>query len=114
WAAGARDRDGLVLRFDGRSWKEFRTGTGAVTTLTSDGRALWAAAGPALLHWTGRRWTTTDAPFPINALTATPTGLLAAGSGTFGLLDGRSWTVRELPGTWLAADPAWLVGSCAP
>ncbi|GAA3211857.1 hypothetical protein [Actinocorallia longicatena] len=111
WISGARDRDGLIVRFDGRSWKEFRTGTGAVTVLTASAAGLWGASGATLLRWTGRRWSPSDAPFPVNALTTTAGGLTAAGAGEAASFDGRSWTIRELPGTWLGADENWLVGS---
>ncbi|MGI8329547.1 hypothetical protein ACRYCC_06240 [Actinomadura scrupuli] len=111
WAAGARDRDGLFLRFDGRAWKEFRSGTRAVTSLAAVGGELWAAAGRTVLCWTGRRWTSLEAPFPVNALTGVGGVLNAAGSGRVARYDGRDWSVRELPGTWLGADEGWLVGS---
>lgn len=111
WAAGERDREGLVLSFDGRTWREHRTGTGPVTALTLWRGRPWAAAGRTLLHWTGFRWARHRAPLGVNALAASPGHLRAAGAGGFGLYDGRRWETRDLPGTWLGADPRWLVGS---
>lgn len=111
WACGERDREGLLLSFDGRSWKEHRTGTGPVTTLALWRGRPWAAAGRTLLEWTGRRWTRHRAPLDVNALAPSPIRLRAAGSGGFGVYDGRHWETHDLPGTWLGADPVWLVGS---
>lgn len=110
WACGARDRDGLILHFDGRRWKEHHTKTGPVNCVTAS-HEVWASSGRTLLRWTGRRWSSSRAPFPINALTATSNGLCAAGANTVAWFDGREWTVREQPGTWLGADESWLVGS---
>ncbi|MEO3784944.1 hypothetical protein ABGB12_16520 [Actinocorallia sp. B10E7] len=111
WAGGERDREGVLLSFDGRSWNERRTKTGPVTTLALWRGRPWAAAGRTLLEWTGRRWARHRAPLSVNALTATPAALYAAGAGELGVYDGRYWNVRPLPGTWLGADPSWLVGS---
>lgn len=112
WAGGERDREGLLLSFDGRTWKEHRTKTGPVTALALRHGRPWAAAGRTLLEWTGRRWARHTAPLSVNALAVSATGrLCAAGAGRWGLYDGRRWGLHILPGTWLGADPAWLVGS---
>ncbi|WP_106399122.1 hypothetical protein [Actinocorallia populi] len=112
WAGGERDREGLLLSFDGRSWKEHRTRTGPVTALAIRNGRPWAAAGRTLLEWTGRRWARHTAPLDVNALSTTASGALcAAGAGALGVHDGRRWDLRALPGTWLGADPVWLVGS---
>jgi hypothetical protein len=111
WAGGERNGEGVLLLFDGRSWSERRTRTGPVTTLAFWRGHPWAAAGRTLLQWTGRRWARHRVPLSVNALASSPTALYAAGAGELGVYDGRRWDVRPLPGTWLGADPRWLVGS---
>ncbi|GAA3194964.1 hypothetical protein [Actinocorallia longicatena] len=111
WVAGARNRDGLLLRCEGGGWKEFRPRTGAVTCLAASSDELWAAAGRSVLRWTGRRWIALQAPFPANALTLVDGAPRVAGSGFEARYDGRRWNAREVPGTWLGADEDWLVGS---
>ncbi|MDX6739316.1 hypothetical protein [Actinocorallia sp. A-T 12471] len=110
-AAGARDRDGVILHFDGRSWREWRTRTGPVTSLACWRGRAYAAAGDVLLHWTGRRWAQERAPLRVNAVAECRAGVQCAGADALAVFDGRRWSTEELPGTWLGTDPEWLVGA---
>ncbi|ROO88860.1 hypothetical protein EDD29_6544 [Actinocorallia herbida] len=110
-AAGARDREGLILHHDGRTWREWHTRTGPVTALACWRGTAYAAAGDALLHWTGRKWAREQAPLRVNALAPDRTGVQCAGADGVAVFDGRRWTSTPLPGTWLGADPDWLVGT---
>ncbi|MCD0448749.1 hypothetical protein LO762_06000 [Actinocorallia sp. API 0066] len=109
--AGAHDKEGVILHLDGSAWRQWRTRTGPVTSLALWRGGAWAASGDELLHWNGRRWAHRAAPLRINALSVGHAGLQCAGAGRVAVFDGRRWTVRDLPGTWLGADTDWFVGT---
>ncbi|HEX2315124.1 MAG TPA: hypothetical protein VHJ17_15380 [Thermomonospora sp.] len=129
WATGAAGRSGLIVHFDGRTWRRSPSPT-TRSPLTDVSAAapddVWCAGGGTVLRWNGRKWTRIKVPIgSVNTVTAvSPTNVWLGGArGDLAHYDGHRWTwvpgPDELRDTavWQASTathptgPTWMVGS---
>lgn len=134
WAVGAADRTGLVVHYDGGSWRRMRVPvtrfplTDVAAVAPDD---VWCAGGDAVLRWNGRRWFRVEVPVAsantVTALSATDVWVGGA-RGDLAHYDGHRWVCVAAPedlhdtAVWCASTAGrphrggmptavWMVGS---
>ncbi|WP_147312292.1 hypothetical protein [Thermomonospora umbrina] len=131
WAVGAEGRSGLIVHFDGTSWRRVpcpstRSPLSDVTAVAPDD--AWCAGGGTVLRWNGRKWGNVKIPIDsantVTAISSTDVWV-GGGRGELAHYDGRRWTPTSAPdplrdtavwrGSAVAAHTpgpvVWMVGS---